>query len=206
MNSPELTELRTQGQNIIKYMKLQGMKISALNIVYLEGLEADDLKTLNNDRIDYWNDVRTVIGDDGRVFMSAIATTEAGWYYRQNRLNPAGCAQLAFGQYLEAWAIGDHKGQVALVQRLPLLVYRDDNEDGSRSGDRLTNEADMGLNQHTTRNEPELVGGWSAACLVGKYKSTHRRFMEICKGMGVEYFDTTLLDASKFIGWCNESN
>lgn len=193
-----IPELQPQGKKAITYMRSKGYKIRALNIVYFEGLDADDLATVNSDRIDYWNDVRSVITDDGDVILSAVATTEPGWYYRRNRLNSAGAAQLAFGQYLDAWCIGDHKGQDALVQCGELKIYRDGNEDGSRKGDPIFIGGGYGLNQHTTSNAPDLVGLWSAGCLVGKFPGTHAKFMNICRSMGLQTFDSCLVNGSDF--------
>ena len=193
-----ITELKPQGQKAIAYMRSKGYKVRAMNIVYFEGLDADDLKTVNSDRIDYWNDIRAVIRDNGDVLLSATATTEPGWYYRLNRMNPGGAAQLAFGQYLDAWQIGDHKGQDALVQCGSLKVYRDDNEDGFRTGDAISLGDSFGIDQHTTTNAPDTVGRWSAGCLVGKYPATHAKFMQIVRSMGLQTFDTTLIDGDDF--------
>jgi hypothetical protein len=193
-----LPELKAAGDRAIAYMQAKGYKIRAMNIVYFEGLDTD-LATVNSDRIDYWNDVRSIITDKGDVLMAATATTESGWYYRLNAMNPGGAAQLAFGQYLDAWCIGDHHGQDALVQRGNLKVYRDLNEDGSRKGDASDVGDDFGLNQHTTTNAPETIGRWSAGCLVGKYPGTHAKFMRICRSMGSKTFDTTLIDGSDFM-------
>lgn len=198
MSFPILTELNIQGKKAIKYMESKGYKVRALNIVYFEGLDADDMKTVNDDRLDYWNDTRTIIRNNGDVLMSCSATTEPGRYYRLNRMNPSGAAQLAFGQYLDAWQIGDHKGQDALVQCGKLTVYRDDNEDGIRAGDKVYVGDDFYINQHTTSNAPDMIGRWGAGCLVGKYPGTHEKFMSICKSMGLKTFDTTLLSASDF--------
>jgi hypothetical protein len=197
MSYQSIPALKHAGLKTLAYMQSKGARIRALNIVYFEGIDPD-LATVNSDRVDYWNDVRSVITDDGDVIMSSIATTEPGWYYRLNRLNTNGAAQLAFGQYLDAWEIGNHRGQDALVQCGDLKVLRDDNQDGSRSGDEIFVGADYGLNQHTTSNAPDLVGRWSAGCLVGKYPATHTKFMGICRSMGLKTFDTTLIDGSKF--------
>jgi hypothetical protein len=205
MSFPVLTELTPQGKKAISYMKSKGFKIRALNIVYFEGLDADDMATVNSDRIDYWNDIRAVIRDTGDVLLSASATTEPGWYYRQHRMNDAGAAQLAFGQHLDAWKIGTHINQPkALVQCGNLKVHRDGNEDGMRTGDPIFIGDDYGINQHTTSkyktddNVPNMVGKWSAGCLVGKYPSTHAKFITICESMGLATFDTTLIDGSDF--------
>lgn len=194
---PTIPELKTQGDKALRYMQSKGYKIRAMNIVYFEGIDPD-LSTVNSDRIDYWNDVRSIITDDGDVLMAATATTEPGWYYRLNRLNSNGAAQLAFGQYLDAWCIGDHRGQDALVQCDDLKIHRDGNEDGSRAGDTVFTGSEYGLNQHTTSNAPDTVGRWSAGCLVGKYPSTHAKFMQICRSMGLRKFDSTLIDGSAY--------
>jgi hypothetical protein len=200
----ELTELRTQGDKAIRYMKSLGYKIRALNIVYFEGLDADDLATPNSDRIDQWNDVRSVIGNDGKVYLSSAATTEPGWHYRKNRMNNDGAAQLAFGQHLDCWRFGKHFKQDALVQCGSLPVYRDNNEDGSRAGDKVYTGDYFAINQHTTSDypkdyAPDTVGRWSAGCLVGQYSGTHYNlFMPICRSMGLKTFDTTLIDGSAF--------
>ena len=204
MSFQELVELRPQGDKAIRMMKSLGYKIRALNIIYFEGLNASDLATPNSDRIDQWNDVRSIIGNDGKVHLSSAATTEPGWYYRHNRMNKDGAAQLAFGQYLDCWKLGDHFNQDALVQCGQLTVYRDNNEDGSRKGDKVFAGANFGINQHTTADYakdyvPDTVFKWSAGCLVGQYSSTHYNlFMPICRSMGLKTFDTTLFDGSAF--------
>jgi hypothetical protein len=193
-----IKELTPQGKKAIAYLKSKNYKVSPLNIIYFEGLNADDLATTNNDAIDAWNDVRCVISDKGEVLLAAVATTEPGWYYRLNRMNPKGAAQLAFGQYLNCWEIGDHKGQDALTQCGKLTVYRDNNEDGKRTGDPVFTGSEYGMNQHTTSNASSTVGRWSAGCLVGKFPATHAKFMAICRSMGVDRFDTTLVAGDEF--------
>lgn len=195
---PAISELQPQGKKAIAYMRSKSFKVRALNIVYFEGLDADDIATVNSDRIDYWNDVRSVITNTGDVILAATATTEPGWYYRRNRMNPGGAAQLAFGQYLDAWRIGDHHGQDALVQCGNLKVFRDNNEDGRRSSDPVDVGDSFGINQHTTSNAPDLVGRYSAGCLVGKYPQTHAKFMQICRSMGLSTFDSTLIAGDDF--------
>jgi hypothetical protein len=121
MSFPILTELNTQGKKAIAYMKSKQYKVRALNIVYFEGLDADDMKTVNEDRLDFWNDVRAVIRDNGDVLMSCSATTEPGRYYRLNRMNPDGAAQLAFGQYLDAWMLGRLGNMAPRTYKMPLF-------------------------------------------------------------------------------------
>jgi hypothetical protein len=187
-------------------MVSKGYKVRALNIVYFEGIDTD-LATINQDRIDGWNDVRAIITNKGDVLMSSAATTEPGWHYRQNRMNPLGAAQIAFGQYLDCWQLGKHHAQDALVQCGTIKVYRDANEDGSRAGDIMYAGADYSINQHTTGNNnaagvPSNVGRWSAGCLVGQYASTHyNTFLPICRSMGLDTFDTTVFPGDQFVRW-----
>lgn len=204
MAFPILTELNKQGKQTIAYMQSKQYKIRALNIVYFEGLDPD-LKTVNNDQANKWNDVRSIITNTGDVLMSCQATTEPGDYYTYNRMNEKGVARIAFGQYLDAWQLGMHRTQSALVQVGSIRVYRDDNEDGFRTGDAVDTGSSFFINQHTTgdegtNNAPEVIGRFSAGCLVGRYSATHYdKFMPIVKSMGLKTFDTSLIDGSDFV-------
>lgn len=184
-------------------MRAKGYNIRALNIVYLEGIDTD-LVIVNKDRLDEWNDTRCIISNKGDVLMACSATTEPGAYYTYNRMNPGGAARIAFGQYLDCWKLGKHFKQDALVQCGSIRVFRDSNEDGSRAGDAIDAGDYFGCNQHTTGNgeggSPELVGRWSAGCLVGRYSTTHyNTFLPICRAMGLATFDTTVIDGTDFI-------
>lgn len=207
MGFPILTELAPQGAKAIAYMRSKGYKVRALNIILLEGINTD-LKTLNDDKIDFFNDVRAIVSDDGEVLMSCSATTEPGWYYRQNPMNVNGAAQVAFGQYLDSHCLGMHFKQRALVQCGNLKIFRDKNQDGSRAGDASYVGSEYGINLHTTGNSanaqaPDRVGKWSAGCNVGQYPKTHyETFLPICKAMGLKTFDTTWVDGSEFVLGC----
>jgi hypothetical protein len=204
MAFPTIKALKPQGEKIIRYMKSKNYKIRALNIVYLEGIDSD-LTTLNKDRLNEWNDVRCIVSDKGDVLISHIATTEPGAYYTYNRMNPKGAFRIKFGQYLNAWKFGDHFGQRALVQCGNITGFRDDNEDGFRTGDKLDSGNYFGVNQHTTSKNKSMntynapVDRQSAGCLVGKIPSSHfKKFIPICESMGVSTFDTTIIDGSDF--------
>lgn len=187
-------DAKTLGQRIIGYMRSLNYLVTAYNVVYIEGVDPveDDLR-LNADILDFWNDTRNVIRDDGEVLMSAIATTEPGRYYTNNPMNPGGAARIAFGQHVDAWAIGKHHDQDALVQVEPVSFYRDLNKDGFRTGDRLYNDV-IGMNQHTTSNAPLMIGRWSAGCLVGRYPSSHAKFMRLMRDSKAKRFTATVLD------------
>lgn len=206
MSFAPILELKAQGVKAIKYMASKKYRIRALNIVYFEGLDTD-LITVNADRMDEWNDVRAIITNNGDVLMACSATTEPGKYYTYNRMNPKGAARIAFGQYLDAWELGMHHSQQALVQCGTIKVYRDDNEDGSRAGDIVDVGSEFSINQHTTGDgsgsSSEVVGRWSAGCLVGQYSSTHYgTFMPIVRSMGLKTFDTTVFSGSDFVNYC----
>lgn len=192
-----IASLAPQGAKALKFCRNQGFEIKDFNIIYFEGINCD-LTTVNPDTLNYWNDVRSIITGSGDVLMACEATTEPGSKYTFNPLNDRGAARIAFGQHTNAWGFGDHKGQDALVQIAPIKVCRDLNQDGSRIGDKVTIENDMGLNQHTTRGATPNVGGWSAGCLVGRYPETHATFMAICRASGLRGFNTIVIDGSKY--------
>jgi hypothetical protein len=188
------------GIAILDYMAKMGYKITSRNIVYIEGVDpVEEEFRLNKDILDIWNDTRNLITDDGDFLISAVATTEPGRYYTMNPMVPQGAARIAFGQYLNAWKIGLHGVNYpheALVQIEPVRIHRDLNKDGFRTNDAVFYDV-IGLNQHTTSNAPRTIGHWSAGCLVGRYPSTHRKFMEYLKAISdtkFKTFHTTVLD------------
>jgi hypothetical protein len=189
------------GKKVIRYMQSKGYRVLSLNIVYLEDVKNPDTWEPSTGALNTWDDVRCVIRNNGEILMSAEASTEPGKYYTENPMNSNGAFRIAFGNYQDAWKIGKHHEQLALVQCGTLKGYRDLNKDGKRTDDKIYEGDDFGVNQHTTNNAPELVGQWSAGCLVGRYPETHAKFMEICKNMGREKFDTTVIAADDFFAW-----
>ncbi|WP_157816403.1 hypothetical protein [Nostoc flagelliforme] len=193
-----------KGLKLIKYMQSKGWRIRPLNIVYLEDANADTWEP-SQGLLDVWDDVRIVVTDKGEVLLSCEATCEPGLYYTQNRLNPNGAFCIKSDeQFQDAWQIGYHKHQLALVQCANLTGLRDGNEDGLRTGDRQFTGNDFGVNQHTTGDSadavaPDKVGRWSAGCLVGRYASTHYgKFMPLVKLMNLAKFDTAIIPGDKF--------
>lgn len=194
------------GKKVIRYIVSKGWRIRDHNIVYLEDIKDPDTWEPTSGVLDTWDDARCIITRDGEILLSCEATTEPGKYYTDNPLNPGGAFRIAFGNYQDAWQIGDHKGQMALVQCGDIKGHRDLNQDGIRTGDKIVVGSDFGVNQHTTSREPgaapELVGRYSAGCLVGRYSTTHyEKFMKICQGTGLRYFDTTIIAADEFAAW-----
>lgn len=193
-----------KGLKLIKYMQAKGWRIRPLNIVYLEDANADTWEP-SQGLLDAWDDVRIVVSDKGEVLLSCEATCEPGLYYTQNRLNPNGAFRIKSDeQFQDAWQIGYHKQQLALVQCANLTGLRDNNEDGLRTGDRQFTGNDFGVNQHTTGDSadavaPAKVRRWSAGCFVGRYASTHYgKFMPLVKSTNLAKFDTAIIPGDKF--------
>jgi len=174
---------------IIKYMEAQKYQVfkdkNEMNIVYVEGMNTDG--NLNADEPNHFNDVRMVIGFEGQL--PAIigrwqATTEPGFHYTDNPMNPNGAARIAFGQY-RSWQVGIHgmsEPHEALVQVDLVKVHRDYNRDMIRTGDRIDNGF-FGINQHHGYSHPEDdIHTASAGCLVGRTRSGHSEFMKMIKG------------------------
>ncbi len=170
----------------LRYMRRKGYFIArsplSYNIVYVEGMNSDG--SLNADRFNEWNDRRMVIriaqGGRPEMLVNDQSTTEPGDYYTRRPLHRNGAARIAFGQY-KAWVDGLHQGwQPALVQRENLRVHRDFNKDGKRSmSDPVDIGKTFGVNQHSTspRRTPELIGPYSAGCLVGRRYQWHLAFL-----------------------------
>lgn len=191
----------TPGNKIIEAMQAKGHRVRALNIVGIEGLNPDF--TLNSDELDRFNDVIAVVSDKGDVRLIIKATTEPGLYYTDNPMNAAGAARMQFGQYRDAYVVGQHFNQYpALVQYGEVDVCRDYNADGTRTGDNI-DRGYFGINIHTTANEPsdytpEYVDRWSAGCqVVQKSDEFYKLLMPLVMSFGNDTYDYTLLDGSE---------
>jgi len=174
---------------IIKYMEAQKYQVfrgkDELNIIYVEGMNTDG--NLNADEPNHFNDVRMIIGfADGVpiVLDKWQATTEPGFHYTDNPMNPNGAARIAFGQY-RSWQVGIHgmsEPHEALVQVDYVKVYRDYNRDMIRTGDRI-DDGLFGINQHHGYDHPvNDIHTASAGCLVGRTRAGHNQFMKMIKG------------------------
>jgi len=190
------------GKKLLAYMQHLGYTVDKkLNIVYLEGIDAETWET-NDDSTDRWNDTAELLDGAGKILSSNYCTTEPGRYWIDHPMNPKGAARIAFGQHKQAWAIGQHRGLPALVQVAPVKVHRDFNRDGSRLGDPV-DTGNFGINQHGCNGTDgaNYVGKWSAGCLVRRFWKSQLKFVETCKATGYTLFDTTVLDGSKFNAW-----
>lgn len=196
---------------ILKRMENRGYEIFSLpgekNIVYVEGGNEDG--TPNDDKPNWFNDLRIVFGFDGghTPLLEGIwdATTEPGYWYTDRPMNPRGAARIAFGQYT-AWQVGTHgvsEPHEALIQVGKVKVHRDLNRDMVRTGDKF-DEGLFGINQHWGYDHPmNDIYTASAGCLVGRTRKGHQKFMRLVK-LDPRYkadrefiFTTTIIDGSK---------
>jgi hypothetical protein len=188
LQQKEIIPLRLENDfasNIIRYMLANDYWVpvgpDAFTIVYVEGIDRDG--TPNNDAQNLWNDRRIVIEiPKGKptIVGNWAATSEPGNYYTHNRMNPKGVARIKFGQY-RAWAVGLHGSNPyeALEQCREILVYRDDNEDYVRIGDKVHNDASA-VNQHHGYDAASVDAN-SAGCMVGQSIAGHWDFMDLIK-------------------------
>lgn len=188
--NPNDTPAAALAKRLLRYLKAKDYWIARspnqYNIIYAEGMNEDG--ALNPDRFDEWNDRRLVVrvgaGGVPELVVNDQSTTEPGAFYTNRPLNPDGAARIAFGQY-KAWVDGlHHNWQPALVQRENLRVHRDLNKDGKRSpNDPIDIGKTFGINQHSTspNKTPDLVGPYSAGCLVGRRYAWHLTFLRTVK-------------------------
>ena len=177
------------------------------NIIYIEG--ADKNGTINSDKSNHFNDLRLVFAfnhrGDAVIEGAWEGTTEPGYWYTDNPMNPDGAARIAFGQY-RAWQIGIHgvsDPHEALVQVGLVRVHRDYNRDMVRTGDAI-DKGYFGINQHWGHDNPvDDIHTASAGCLVGRTRSGHRNFMELirsdrrCIADPEFIFTTTIIPGNK---------
>lgn len=185
--------LNDLASRLIQYMEQMKYQIAAgdkkYNIIYVEGMNVNG--SLNNDARNEFNDCRIVIEIPDTNNRKPIiqgnweGTTEPGTHYTLNPMNPGGAARIAFGQY-KAWRIGTHFGSgaephEALVQEMPVSVYRDKNKDFMRTGDFL-DTGKFDINQHWGFDYPHNnIRSAGAGCLVGRTRNGHRDFMALIK-------------------------
>jgi len=177
---------------IVTAARKQGYWLSrhpdCVNVLYIEGVDPDG--TPNDDAPNVFNDLRLVLNITraGNIQIEGEweATTEPGRFFTSiQKLDPRGAARIKFGQY-KSWAVGTHMmgrptAHEALVQVADIVVFRDFNEDFQREGD-ATFTGIFGINQHCGLDVPKGdIKRASAGCLVGRTKSGHKEFMDICK-------------------------
>ena len=132
-------------------------------------------------------------------------TTLAGLYYLKKPMSPKGCAILTLGQHRGAYAVGNHNGYEALVQRKPLVVLRDNDKDSEYDMDTPTESGNFGINIHRAHSKAELenVGKFSAGCQVIQDPDEFDIFMAICNKARKHWgnsFTYTLIKESEYNG------
>ncbi|GAB3343908.1 hypothetical protein GCM10027429_35140 [Marivirga atlantica] len=130
------------------------------------------------------------------------ATTDPGQYWLDNPMHPQGTAFLKKGQYMDAYAIGLHRGiYEAVVQMEPVTVIRDYDRKGIfnwfESGSPDTGK--FGINIHRARQSgsTNVIDNFSAGCLVFADASDYDFFMRLAKihrSMHGNRFTLTLID------------
>jgi hypothetical protein len=93
-------------------------------------------------------------------------------------MNTKGCAIIVPNQYIDCWKAGAHFNQYALVQCAPISVYRDNNHDNiiDISGWSIDTGI-FAVNFHHADEISEIIGKWSAGCIVAKKKADHTFLM-----------------------------
>ena len=115
------------------------------------------------------------------------ATTDPGSHWEQNLLNKKGVAILKPGQYRGSHKLRLHQGKyLALGQKSPVKVYRDNNRDGKY--DLLEENIDegiFGINIHRATGRKGgksiRVDKWSAGCQVIADNDDWHQFLDICQ-------------------------
>ena len=120
---------------------------------------------------DTFNDTIAVAYKDAdgneRVFCAPF-TCDPGIYYLRNPMNASGTAIIPNGQYRSLWILGKHKGYVALVQRLPVRVLRDNDKNDLLGGTISAHPELGGFNFHRALENSitKTIGKFSAGCQV----------------------------------------
>lgn len=125
-------------------------------------------------------------------------TTIPGTTYLQKLLNPEGCAVYCPGQYIDAYKVGKHKGNPALVQSATVKVYRDKDLDiyAEKTGEPVNAPEACKLNIHGTYQKWKsiLIGGYSAGCQVLNVPDEFDEFMSLCNKVAQDKFTYTLIE------------
>lgn len=124
-------------------------------------------------------------------------TTLPGWYWLLNPMNVDGTAIVKPGQYVDAYEIGKHYQQIALIQKGNIIVYRDNTKDKKIDLDNTYIGNNFCINIHHAEGIKKSVDKWSAGCFVFANSTHHAYFMFLCerqiKFTRKEKFTITLL-------------
>ena len=135
-------------------------------------------------------------------------TTDPGTHWVSNVMNSKGVAILKPGQYRGSHKLRLHSGKyLALGQKKPLTVYRDDNRDANYDLDESKTDTGLfGINIHrATKYEGKTstyIDKWSAGCQVIASNDDWHEFLGICKkakDIWGNNFTYTLLESKDLI-------
>ncbi len=114
-------------------------------------------------------------------------TTDPGTHWVENIMRKDGVAILKPGQYRRSHKLRLHQGKyLALGQKEPVKVYRDNNRDGKYDLlEENVQEGIFGINIHraTSRSggKSTRVDKWSAGCQVIAHNDDWHEFLDICQ-------------------------
>ena len=135
-------------------------------------------------------------------------TTDPGTHWVENIMREDGVAILKPGQYRGSHKLRLHAGKyLALGQKKPLLVYRDDNRDNNYDLlEESVQEGLFGINIHRATGKKggksTRVDKWSAGCQVIASYDDFEEFLGICKESSLIWgnsFSYTLLESKDIV-------
>ena len=135
-------------------------------------------------------------------------TTDPGTHWVENVMNDKGVAILKPGQYRGSHKIRLHGGKyLALGQKKPLTVYRDNNRDDNYDLDESkTDTGVFGINIHRATGRAgkisTQVNKWSAGCQVIASNDEWHEFLDICqvaREVHGNSFSYTLLESKDLV-------
>ena len=126
--------------------------------------------------------------DDAKLwnFHEFSVTTDPGEDALVDPMNPKGAAILVPGQYRGAYEMDLHRGKyLALCQRKPVSVYRDNDKDKRYDLKKKTIDTGLfGINIHKSsdkRKYTKYVNSWSHGCQVFASSKEYYEFLDICE-------------------------
>jgi hypothetical protein len=129
------------------------------------------------------------------------ATTDPGTFWLRNPMQEQGTAVLAQGQYVNAYALGLHRGQYgALVQQKPLTIIRDYDRDAKldfSNGTKTTGYYGINIHRANRTGTTKTVDKYSAGCQVFENAEAFQEFIKLCEHHSHLYgnhFTYTLID------------
>lgn len=129
------------------------------------------------------------------------ATTDPGTFWLRNPMQTQGTAILAEGQYVNAYALGLHRGLYkALVQQKPVTIIRDYDRDAKLdfyNGTKTTGMYGINIHRANKIGTTKTVDKNSAGCQVFENADSFEQFMLLCERHRKKYgnqFTYTLID------------